>query len=261
VESIPKLPRVLALGLLLTALPAFPQEGHGVTPADLQRGAFLYFNNCTSCHGPDGDGISGVNLAATRFRRAQSDNDLVSIIRKGIPGTAMPPANIPDDQATLLVAYLHSLAASGKSNRNGPPGDPARGKSIVESKGNCANCHRIGPLGTVAGPDLTSIGAARRASDLERSLLDPDAEIRPENRPVRATAKDGTKIAGTLLNQDTYSIQILDSNAKLRSLQKTNLRDYEFLKTSPMPSYKGRLTDQEISDVVAYLASLKGQVR
>lgn len=173
----------------------------------------------------------------------------------------MPPGAYTDDQASVIVAYLHSMAASGRSTRNGPPGDPARGKALVESKGACLNCHRIGPLGTVTGPDLTAIGSARRAADLETSLLDPSAEIRPENRPVRATSKSGAKISGMLLNQDTYSIQILDSTGKLRSLQKDNLRDYELLKISPMPSFKGKLTDQELSDVVSYLVSLKGQVR
>jgi mono/diheme cytochrome c family protein len=98
----------------------------------------------------------------------------------------------------------------------------------------------------------------RRAVDLERSLLDPDAEIRPDNLTVRAVEKDGKKTAGRLMNMDTYSLQILESSsAKLRTLKKDRLREYEVMKKSPMPGYRDTLDAQEISDVVAYLVSLK----
>lgn len=244
--------------LTLAALSALAQEGHGVTPADLQRASLIYFSNCSSCHGPDGDAISGVNLASNRFRRAQSDGDLIGIIQKGIPGTPMPPGAYTDEQAAVLVAYLHSMATSTKSTLRLPPGDSARGLALIETKGQCLTCHTIGNRGSVAGPNLSSIGATRRLADIERSLLDPSAEIHSDNRPVRAVAKDGAKIAGTLMNQDTYSLQILDSAGKLRSLQKASLREYEILKTSPMPSLKGRFTDQELADIVSHLVTLKG---
>ena len=72
---------------------------------------------------------------------------------------------------------------------------------------------------------------------------------------------DGTVIQGTLLNYDTYSLQLLDTSGKLRSLQTDKLREYELMKTSPMPSYKDQLTAQEIADLVGYLVTLKGQSR
>jgi putative heme-binding domain-containing protein len=234
------------------------QETHGVSPADLERGMQLFLNSCAGCHGPDGDLISGVNLGSGQFRRAQGDNDLRRIVQKGIPGTPMPPGNYTDDQAGVIVAYLRSMAASGSAKRTGPAGDAARGKTIVEGKGQCLECHRIGRLGTVAGPDLTGIGGMRRAVDLEKSLLDPDAEVRPDNLTVRAVEKDGTKITGRLMNMDTYSLQILDAGSgKLRSLKKDRLREYEVMKKSPMPGYRDKLNAQEISDVVTYLVSLK----
>lgn len=242
----------------LVAVPALPQEGHGFTPAEIQRGAIAYSSFCVNCHGPDGDQISGVNLGSNKFRHAQSDSELIQIVQKGIPGTPMPPGAYTEEQAAVIVAYLRSMANSPRSIRKGPPGDASRGKALVAAKGQCLTCHRIGNEGTVTGPDLTSIGSTRRLAEIETALLDPSADIRPENRPVRAVAKDGTKIAGTLLNQDTYTIQILDSNATLRSLYKANLREYEFLKVSPMPGSKDKLSEQEISDVVSYLVSLKG---
>ncbi|MDP9171342.1 MAG: c-type cytochrome [Acidobacteriota bacterium] len=245
----------------LAAAPVSAQEGHGITPADIQAGGQIFLSRCANCHGPDGDFISGVNLGSNRFRRAQTDRELINIIQAGIPGTPMPPGNYTDQQAGTIVAYLHAMATAPKSTRTaGLKGDPVRGKQIVEGSGQCLNCHRVGNAGSVTGPDLSSIGGARRAADLEISLVDPDAEIRAENRTVRAVARDGSPITGTLLNQDTYSLQILDSRGKLMSLRKENLRSFELMKTSPMPSYKDKLSAQELADTVAYLVSLKGSM-
>lgn len=247
----------LAVAMALSAIGVAGQEVHGVSPADLERGMQLFLNNCAGCHGPDGDVISGVNLASGKFRRAQGDNDLRGIVLRGIPGTAMPPGNYTPDQAGVIVAYLRSMA-SGVAKRTGPPGDAARGEAIVEGKGQCLGCHRIGKAGTVAGPDLTGIGGTRRAADLEQSLVNPDAEIRPDNLTVSAVGKDGEKITGRLMNMDTYSLQILDgSSSKLRTLKKDSLQEYKVLDKSPMPAYRNKLSAQEISDVVTYLVSLK----
>ncbi len=234
------------------------QEGHGVTPADIRAGGEIFLSKCASCHGADGDGISGVNLGSNRFRHAQSDRELMNIVQKGIPGTPMPPGSYTDAQAATIVAYLHAMASGPKATSSSTlTGDTARGQAIVTGKGGCLACHRIGAAGTITGPDLSTIGGARRAADLERSLTDPSAEIRPENQPMRAVTRDGTVITGRLLNQDTYSLQILDSHEKLVSLQKGRLKEFEILKTSPMPSYKDRLSAQELADTVSYLVSLR----
>jgi putative heme-binding domain-containing protein len=113
--------------------------------------------------------------------------------------------------------------------------------------------------GLHAGPALTDIGAQRRAVDLMRSLVEPGAEIRPENRTVRIVTRDGRTITGRFLNQDTFAIQLIDANDKLLSLDKSTIRESSLLATSPMPSFKDKLTGQELADVVSYLASLKGR--
>jgi quinoprotein glucose dehydrogenase len=175
----------------------------------------------------------------------------------------MPPGNYTDEQASVIVAYLHSMGSAPHSalGTGADPGDSARGKAIFDGKGQCRSCHRLGDEGGFTGPDLTSIGADRRPADLQGSLVDPSAGIRDTNRPVRAVTLDGTVIQGTLLNYDTYSLQLLDTSGKLRSLQTDKLREYELMKTSPMPSYKDQLTAQEIADLVGYLVTLKGQSR
>jgi mono/diheme cytochrome c family protein len=80
----------------------------------------------------------------------------------------------------------------------------------------------------------------------------------PINRFVRAVTRDGKAITGRRLNEDTYTVQLIDANERLVSLVKAELREYTVLKTSAMPSYKDKLTAGELDDVVAYLRTLKG---
>jgi putative heme-binding domain-containing protein len=225
-------------------------------PAEIDAGGRLYLANCTGCHGPEGDGVAGVNFSQGKFRRGQTDDELIRIIVRGIPGTPMPPSGIPDNQVATIVAYLRSMTAGSGDAANG---DAARGRTIVEGKGQCLNCHSIGVNGLHAGPALSDIGAFRRSADLMRSLVDPAAEIRPENRSIRVMLKDGRTLNGRFLNQDTFSIQLIDSNDKLLSVDKSTVRESTVLTTSPMPSFKDKLSAQELADVVAYLSSLKGR--
>lgn len=244
---------VCALILTAGALPA----QHSYTPGDIEDGQRLFSASCAVCHGPEGEAVPGVDLGHGKFKRASSDEDLVKIIQKGIQGTAMPPTNFNDFQAGTIVAYLRSMA-SVVSVSASVPGDAGRGKAIFEGKGNCTSCHRVRGKGSRLGPELSDIGASRRAVQLEASILDPDAEVLPQNRFMRVVAKDGTAVEGRLLNQDAYTIQIFDSKERMTTFQKSNLKEYAFAAKSPMPSYKGKLSNQELADVVTYLTSLKG---
>jgi putative heme-binding domain-containing protein len=172
----------------------------------------------------------------------------------------MPPNNLTLENAKAIVAYLHWMSDSAASDNVTAAGDRARGKAIFEGKGQCAGCHRVGENGSRVGPDLSGIGRIRRVVELQRSLIEPDAEVLPNFRYVRAVTRSGATITGRLLNQDTFTIQLLDSTEHLRSLSRTDLRELTILNNSPMPSYKDKLTSQELADVVSYLASLKAEV-
>ncbi len=65
-------------------------------------------------------------------------------------------------------------------------------------------------------PDLSDIGAIRSAGSLQRSLTDPDSQMMPINRPVRVVTRDGTVINGRRLNEDTYTVQLIDDQERLR---------------------------------------------
>jgi putative heme-binding domain-containing protein len=244
---------VFAVFLAIITLSAKPQ-----TNARSELGRELFLANCAVCHGPDGDSVPGVDLGHGKFKRASSYDNLVEFISAGVPGTAMPAfsSDLSGLEMDTIIAYLRLMAATAYSTS--APGDPVRGQTIFEGKGECLNCHRIKDKGSRLGPDLTEIGAVRRMSELERSILDPTAEILLENRLVRLVTQDGVMITGRLLNQDTFTVQLIDSKQRLLSLQKSSLKDYAFIDKSPMPTYRDKLNLPELADLVSYLVSLKG---
>lgn len=163
---------------------------------------------------------------------------------------------------TLALVLAAALAASAAWAQPGsetlPGGNEAAGGPLVAGKGTCLTCHRVQGKGSRLGPDLSDIGTLRTAEQLLTSLVDPDAEILPENRFYRIVTRDGATTSGRLLNLDTFQVLMLDEKEQLRSFQKSELREHGFIKGSKMPSYRERLSRQELADVIAYLSTLKG---
>lgn len=224
-------------------------------PSGDDDGAAIYAAACTECHGENGNLIAGIDLRRGQFRRPLTDNELAGMIMNGIPNTTMRPSALDEEQIEQLVLYLRDNARPREEPRLA--GNPARGRALFEGKGACLDCHRIDGRGSRVGPDLSRIGRLRRAGDLMASLLDPAAEVQASNRFYRVVTNDGEEVRGRLLNHDTYTVQLIDLDERLRSFSKAELREQNF-EESPMPSYRGVLREQEIADLVSYLASLRG---
>ena len=107
------------------------------------------------------------------------------------------------------------------------------------------------------GPDLSDLGGRRTPERLRQALVAPDEEVLPENRFVRFVTKDGAVVTGRLLNQDAISVQLITPKDELKSYLRASLREYAIVEKGLMPSVQGKLTDQQVADVVAYLSSLK----
>ncbi len=258
------LPHLLVVALVLPAsggerlaAQATAQDHPGQYSAmDIETGSRLYAGQCVLCHGPNGDVVAGVDLRRGQFRRAVSDEDLARVIARGLPEAGMPGFKLQPSELDGLVAFIRAgFDVSGTAVKVGHVG---RGQEIFEGKGGCAACHRVNGKGPRVAPDLSDIGAIRTPSALQRSLVDPTSAMLPINRPVRAVTRDGRTIRGRRLNEDTYSVQLIDEQERLVSLVKADLREYELAKTSPMRSMAGILTTDEQADLVAYLLSLKG---
>ncbi len=264
-----KIRRLYSYALLLCATVCLVFAIHGVDAraqgqdrapvyyaADIQYGAQIFATQCTPCHGVSGDVIPGVNFRAGQFKRVVTDNDLRATITNGVPGTAMQPFAFGASELTGIVSYLRNM--NSFDVRGATVGNAGRGKDLFNGSGNCATCHAVNGKGPKVAPDLGDIGSLRTADILHRELLDPEGSMIPVNRPVRAVTKDGKVYNGRRLNEDTYSVQMIDEQEHLVSLSKADLREFTVLKTTPMPSYKDKFNPQELADIEAYLLSLKG---
>lgn len=247
----------LAAALLSAASPLAAQtQDHQYSVEDIQAGGRLYTAQCALCHGANGDGVTGIDLRRGQFRRSVSDDDLQRIIATGVPGAGMPAFNLPAAEISHVVAYIRAgFDAGGTAVK---VGNPARGETVFNGKGSCTTCHRVNGAGSRVAPDLSDIGGARSAAALQRSLLNPSSGMWPINRPVRLVTRSGETVRGRRLNEDTYTVQLIDSNERLRTFAKADLREFDVSTTSTMPAATTTLNGEEIADVIAYLLSLKG---
>jgi putative heme-binding domain-containing protein len=161
--------------------------------------------------------------------------------------------------SALVVAVVPlpgRLRAEGATAGQAQAGDAARGRALVESSG-CFDCHRIGDRGSRVGPNLSDIGGRRTPDQLRQALVAPDDEVLPENRSVRLVTRDGAAMMGRLLNHDAISVQLITPSEELKTYLKDGLRDFSIVDKGLMPAAQGKLSDQQIADVVNYLGSLK----
>jgi cytochrome c oxidase cbb3-type subunit 3 len=253
------------------AAPAGGQEGAAPTDHDLVRGRVHFLANCARCHGADGGGGEGPSLARARLPRAPDDASLVGIMSEGIPGTAMSSTWwLSSEELSQVAAYVRSLAPKGETG-TGLAGDPVRGRALYDREG-CDRCHTIGGFGTGRGPDLTSVGLRRGVGYLREAIVDPAAAL-PRGQTaiasdfvdwlmVRVVDEVGQELRGMRMNEDTYTIQIKDARGHLRSFYKPALRELEKeFDRSLMRSYRDRLTDEELDDLLSYLMTLAGERR
>jgi len=231
-------------------------QDHTYTRADVEAGQRLYGPQCQVCHGATGDAVPGIDLRLGKFRRSSSDDDLARIITNGIPGVGMPAFKLQPAELTGIIAFIRAgFDAASASVR---VGNAERGKALFEGKAVCSQCHRVKGQGPRAAPDLSDIGAIRTLAALQRTLLTPTESLLPIHRPVRIVTRDGRTIRGRRLNEDTYTVQVIDAQERLHSLAKADLKEFVVETTATMPSYQGRLTPDELADVIAYLTTLKG---
>lgn len=250
------------VGFLLAAGLAAQQPSPQPLPTasgDIEQGGKLYRGSCGYCHGPQGDGGKGADLAKPNLERATTDEKLVNIIQNGIPGTEMPGAwHMIDNEIRQVAAFVRTL---GKVEAKPVPGDRVKGTQVYARAG-CAGCHAIReggrPVGSLLGPELTVIGSRRSAAHLRESLEEPAASVPDGYLIVTAVRQVGEAVTGTRLSEDTFTLALRDLAGRNHVFLKTELKDVrKEPKKSTMPSFRGKLSADELQDLVAYLASLK----
>ena len=220
----------------------------------IRSGMAIYRVRCADCHGLDASGYRGPDLVAA-LAGGMPDERLWQVIRKGVPGTEMPPSDSPDDDLMLLIAYLRNLGAAAPAEA--PSGNTENGKRVFAAQ--CASCHRVGAQGGRLGPDLTRVGIARSRAALVREIRTPSEWVPPNYETVTLVTKDGQRIRGAKKNEDLFSIQVMDTRERIQGYLKSQLQNVTYEKDSLMPAFgPNRLNDTDLNDLVGYLSTLRG---
>ena len=259
--------------LALTPLSAQDTNPLASDPKASKLGEFQFRSNCAFCHGLGARGGGrGPDLTRAQKRHGNSDADLFRTINEGVPGTAMPPngatqqgVGMTDTEIWQVIAYIRSVQVKVPAQ---PLGDAAHGKTLFFSTAACSTCHMIEGKGGRLGPDLTTTGSARATDYLVDSVRNPSRrlaqgiseamkEFSQEYETVRVETADGQKFTGVVLNEDHFTLQMLDLREQLHLFEKDKLWSYEKSRESLMPAYDQKLlSDKDLQDILAFLLSV-----
>jgi len=247
-----------------------PQNPFAGQSVAANEGQAIFRSQCAMCHGPEGQGgLRGPSLTSARLTQGISDVSLFRVITRGIPGTPMPASDLEPERTWKVITYLRSLTGHLTTV---PLGSPLTGKEVFFQKIQCSQCHMVNGRGGRLGPDLSRIGSARSPSYLERKIREPNKLGKDMTvglwwelgqpllyQTVTLLTREGRYVTGSLRNEDTFSIQLMDSKEELHFFLKKDLQKVIHESKSLMPGYDEQiLSERDLQDLLAYLSSLRG---
>ena len=266
---------ILALSLIV-GVSASPVGAQGKNPyagdAKVAKlGEFEFRANCAFCHGLGAHGGGrGPDLTRTPKKHGDSDAEMFNTINNGVPGTAMPPngatqqgVGMTEEEIWQVVTYIRSVEKKpGKMS-----GDAKHGRELFYGSNGCATCHMFNGTGGRLGPDLSAAGTSRSTEYLVESMRNPSRrlaqgiseamkEFSAEYETVDVVTNDGTNYKGTLLNEDSFTIQFLDTREQVHSFDKASLKSWNKSRQSLMPVYDEKaLPEKDLQDLLAFLVA------
>jgi putative heme-binding domain-containing protein len=269
-------------GFLILVLLAWATSSQEVNPLAgdpkaAKAGESQFRANCAFCHGLGARGGGrGPDLTRAQKRHGKTDADLFRTINDGIPGTAMPQngttgqgVGMTTEEIWQVITYIHSVE---KKSIGAPEGDSARGEKLFYGSAGCSICHMIEGKGGRLGPDLTSVGSARSTESLIDSVRNPNShlatgliestkEFPQEYETVSVVTQDGRSFTGVTLNEDNFSLQMMDTEQQIHLFDKQKLRSYKKTRESLMPAYDEKtLPEKDLRDLLAYLFQVSARL-
>ncbi len=262
-----------SLALLVCPTAAQTRNPFSADPRAAKAGEFEFRINCALCHGLGARGGGrGPDLTRAHKRHGDADGDLFRNISQGIPGTVMPAngtngqgVGMTDEEIWQIITYLRSIQVKAPSKNLG---NAAHGKQLFFGDANCSTCHMVGGKGGRVGPDLTTVGTSRTVESLVESvrnpsrrlawgLTEPTKEFAQRYETVTVVTSDGKEVKGVTLNEDSFTLQVVDTAEQIHLFDKDKLRSIKKSRESLMPSYDtGTLSDRDLNDIIAYLLAV-----
>jgi cytochrome c oxidase cbb3-type subunit 3 len=260
----------------VTLIPTSAQDKNPLTNDSnaAKLGEFEFRANCAFCHGLGARGGGrGPDLTRAQKKHGNSDGDLFRTINEGVPGTAMPPngatqqgVGMTEEEIWQVISYIRSVQVKTPAAQSG---NAARGKELFAGSAACATCHMVEGKGGRLGPDLTATGTARSVDYIVDSIRNPSRrlaqgiseamkEFSQEYETVTVTDERGQKFQGVVLNEDNFTLQMMDTREQLHLFEKDQLHSLDKSRVSLMPRYDEKmLPEKDLQDIVAYLLSVK----
>jgi putative heme-binding domain-containing protein len=239
-------------------------------PEAIKEGTSLFRSNCSPCHGLNARGGGrGPDLTSGRWTHGATDDAIFRTITRGVPGTDMPANDLPESEVWSIIAYLRSLSPAIRSVSSG---DATKGSKIFWDTLQCSRCHMVNGKGGLLGPELSRVGASRSDAYLVESIRVPSRDLThfprdPNNSfgptliydTVIVETAGGQTLRGIAKNEDTFSVQLLDTDERLHLFRKQDLKGISHERKSLMPAYSEKLlSPADLQDLVAYLETLRG---
>lgn len=261
-------------------------EGPGVFPAQqrppgdpvlIERGKGLFTINCVSCHGADlrGGVTGGPNLLRSQVVLMDQQGELILPIVHGARAErGMPALPLPDDDVKAIAEYVHSVLATARNQGAPPPneapipnaivGDAAAGQIYFNAT--CGSCHS--PTGDLQGignrvtdgkalQNLWVTGGVFGGGGGRRGRGAPPSEAKLPTAAV--TLPGGERLEGPIVRMDNFLLTLRQADGAVRTVRRDDPRMGIQIK-DPLEAHKallGILTDKDMHDVTAYLATLK----
>jgi putative heme-binding domain-containing protein len=263
---------LLVIPMLATAVGAQDKNPLAGDRDAAKAGEYEFRSNCAFCHGLGARGGGrGPDLTRARKKHGNSDAELFRTINEGVPGTAMPPngatqqgVGMTEREIWQVISYIRSVEVKAEAH---PAGSAARGRELFYGSAACGTCHMVAGKGGRFGPDLTATGSGRSTEYIVESLRKPSRrlaqglteagkEFSQEYESATVVDADGKKFQGVLLNEDNFTLQMMDAREQVHLFEKDKLRSFEKSRESLMPPYdEKRLPDKDVADIIAFLLS------
>jgi putative heme-binding domain-containing protein len=221
---------------------------HATSP---ELGRAVFDSNCAGCHGLDGrGGEKGPDIATRAEISGRSDDEILVILRHGIPSAGMPAfSRLGDQKLQGVVRHLRTL--QGMNGKADIAGNADEGRKLFFKDGGCAACHMINGAGGFLGSDLSSYGAVTSVAEVREQIMNHDQLSRA--RTMVVTTPDGSKMCGFARNEDNFSVQLQTLDGKFHFLDKSAVMSVDYSPAASAANAEKKLSKSDLDALTSYL--------